>query len=179
MKTIVLSAPAIDPSALLLAKAQLRIEPAFTDDDDYITALIRVALDRCENYCNRFFSIQDIKILFQGEVPLVVDLPYFELTVTSITYTDTNNALQTLAPSNYIVDAVNQTITFSNSINSLNYQIFATTSAPAVAAAVTQAAALMITDMYELRTETVIGASIAENPAVKALLYPYRESLGI
>ena len=42
-----------------------------------------------------------------------------------------------------------------------------------------QAMLMALADMYELRTTSVIGASVAENPAVKALLAPYRVSLGI
>jgi hypothetical protein len=179
MKTIVLVAPTVEPITLVEAKAQLRIESAFTEDDSYITALISVARDRCENYCNQFFTAQDIKMLFTGGIPTLVDLPYAGLSAISVTYTDKDNALQTLAPAKYTVDTVNQTVTFTESLDAINYQVLATTSAPVKIVGVQQAMKLMITDMYELRSETVVGVSIVENPAVKAILYPYRESLGI
>ena len=179
MKTIVLVPPTTEPVTLLEAKEQLRIEPAFTEDDSYITSLISVARDRCENYCNQFFTAQDIKMLAQGSIPLVIELPYEDLTVTSVTYTDFDNVLQTASPSSYTADEVNQTITFNTSFNAKNYQILATTSAPVQIVGIQQAIKMIVTDLYELRTETVVGASLADNPAVKALLYPYRESLGI
>ncbi len=179
MKTIVLAPPITEPVTLLEAKAQLRIEPAFTEDDSYISSLISVARERCENYCNRYFTEQDIKILYSGSIPPVVSLPYPGLTVTSVTYTDSDNAQQTVNPINYIVDSTNQTITFTNAYSALNYQVLSTTSAPAQISGVQQAIKLILTDLYELRTETAVGVSLAENPAVKAVLYPYRESLGI
>ena len=179
MKTIVLVAPTAEPVTLDEAKEQLRIEASFTEDDSYITSLISVARDRCESYCNQFFTVQDIKILYQGFIPTIIPLPYPDLTVTSVTYTDTDGALQTVNPINYIVDPVNQTITFTEVFSSLNYQVLATTSAPVQIVGVEQAIKIILTDLYELRTETAVGVSLAENPAVKAMLYPYRESLGI
>jgi hypothetical protein len=179
MKTIVLVAPTVEPITLLEAKAQLRIESAFTEDDDYINALISVSRDRCENYCNQFFTVQSIKMLFEGALPVIGTFPFPGLTVTSITYTDKDNVLQTLAPADYIVDAVNQTITFTQGYDSINYQVLATTTVPVQVVGVQQGIKLMITDMYELRSETVVGVSITENPAVKAILYPYRLSLGL
>lgn len=179
MKTIVLVAPTVEPITLDEAKEQLRIEAAFTLDDDYISALISAARDRCENYCNQFFTAQDISILYKGVIPALVCLPYPNLTVTSVTYTDSDNAQQTVDSGNYIVDPVNQTITFTSTFSSINYQVQATTAAPVQIVGVQHAIKLIVTDLYELRTETAVGVSLADNPALKALLYPYRESLGI
>jgi len=179
MKTIVLVAPTVEPVTLEEAKEQLRIEPAFTEDDSYISALISAARDRCESYCNQYFTEQDIKILYSGSIPTVISLPYPGLTVTSVVYTDSDNAQQTVNPASYIVDAENQTITFTETYKSLNYQVLATTSAPVQIVGVQHAIKLILTDLYELRTETAVGVSLAENPALKALLYPYRECLGI
>jgi uncharacterized phiE125 gp8 family phage protein len=179
MKTVIVSAPVSEPITLSEAKEQLRIEDSFTEDDSYISALISVARDRCENYCNEFFTAQDIKILYQGTIPTIVNLPYAGLTVTSVTYTDSDNAQQAVSPASYIVDSTNQTITFTDSFNAINYQILATTSAPAQIVGVQQAIKIIITDMYELRTESVVGVSIAKNPALETILYPYRENLGI
>lgn len=179
MRTIITAAPTVEPITLDEAKAQLRIESAFTADDDYINAIISVARDRCENYCNQFFTEQSISILYKGIIPVIVFLPYPNLTVASVTYTDADNAQQTVNSGDYIVDAINQTITFSASFDSINYQVNATTAAPVQIVGVGQAIKLILTALYELRTETVVAASLAENPAVKALLYPYRLSLGI
>lgn len=179
MKTIVLVAPTTEPITLDEAKEQLRIETSFTEDDSYISALISSARDRCESYCNQFFTEQDIKILYSGSIPSVISLPYPGLSVTSVTYTDGDNVQQTVNPINYIVDATNQTITFTETYPAINFQVLAKTSTPVQIVGVQHAIKLILTDLYELRTETAVGVSLAENPAVKALLYPYRESLGI
>lgn len=179
MKTIVTAAPTVEPVSLEEAKEQLRIEPSFTEDDAYISSLISVARDRCENYCNNYFTEQSISILYQGLPDTVNYFPYPNLTVTSITYTDPDNAQQTVPVSDYTVDAINQAVTFSVIPNAINWQINADTAEPVQIVGVQQAIKIMVTDMYELRTESVLGVSVAENPALKAMLYPYRLSLGI
>lgn len=179
MKTIVLVPPVTEPVTLSEAKAQLRIEDAFTEDDDYIESLISVARDRCENYCNQFFTAQDIKILYSGNIPSTVLLPYGGLSVTGVTYTDQDGVLQTVSSSEYTVDSDNRTITFDNTYNGKNHQVLATTSAPDQIIGVKHAIKMILTDLYELRTESVIGSSVSENPALQMILYPYRENLGI
>jgi len=179
MRTVITAAPIVEPVTLAEAKAQLRLDDDFTIDDDYISALISVARDRCENYCNQFFTEQSISLLYDVGFPTMVFLPYPNLTVTSITYTDENNAAQTLDAGDYIFDSLNQTVTFKSDYTALNYQINATTSAPVQIVGVQHAIKMILTDLYELRTETAVGVSLADNPAVKALLYPYRLSLAI
>lgn len=179
MRTVIITAPTVELITLDEAKAQLRVELGFVEDDDYINALISVARDRCENYCNQFFAVQTIGILYQGSVPALASLPYPNLTVTEITYTDGDNISQTVPTSEYIVDPVNQTVTFLNTYSAINYQVVATTAQPVQIVGVQHAIKLILTDLYELRTETVVGVSLADNPAVKALLYPYRLSLGV
>ena len=179
MKTVIVTAPTSEPITLDEAKAQLRIEPSFLLDDDYISALISVARSRCESYCNQFFTVQDISLLHRGQMPSTIILPYPGLTVTAIKYTDDNNVSQTLDPSAYIVDALNQVITITDTEQSIDYQVKATTSAPVEIVGVQHAIKMILTDLYELRTETVLAVSVADNPAVKVLLYPYRLSLSI
>jgi hypothetical protein len=102
------------------------------------------------------------------------------MTVSALTYTDSDNASQTLDSANYVVDSDNQTITITDNLPStINYQVVAAVTAPAAIDGVEQAIKIIVTDLYELRTETAIGVSLAENPALKALLYPYRESLSV
>jgi len=179
MKTVIVTAPTSEPVTLDEAKEQLRIESAFTLDDDYINALISVARSRCESYCNQFFTEQDISILSSGQMQAKISLPYPNLTVTAINYTDADNVSQVLAPSAYVVDSLNQVITITDPEQSIDYQVEATTDAPAEIVGVQHAIKMIVTDLYELRTETAAGVSLADNPAVKALLYPYRLSLGV
>ncbi|GAG20059.1 unnamed protein product, partial [marine sediment metagenome] len=46
-------------------------------------------------------------------------------------------------------------------------------------AAVKQSILMVLTDLYELRTEAVVGVSVAVNPAVDNLMQPYRVNMGI
>jgi uncharacterized phiE125 gp8 family phage protein len=183
MKTIVLVAPTAEPVTLDEAKEQLRIEPSFTEDDGYITSLISVARDRCESYCNQFFTVQDIKILIDGFIIGSVILPYQRLDIASVKYKDADGVEQILPTSDYRYDADTKKLTFltvvSASISNQGFSVYAATAAPVQIVGVQQAIKIILTDLYELRTETAVGVSLAENPAVKAMLYPYRESLSI
>ena len=49
----VVTPPPVEPLSLADAKAHLRIEPAVTDDDALIGALIRSAREACESFTNR------------------------------------------------------------------------------------------------------------------------------
>ena len=179
MKTIIITPATTEPVTLSEAKAQLRIDEAFTVDDGYINALISAARDRVESYCNQFFSNVGIQVLYEGQYPSVLDLPYPNMTVTAITYTDSDNVSNTILAGDYTVDALNQKVYFDDVNQSKNYQVSATMAAPAAIDGVKQGILMVVTDLYELRTETAVGVSLADNPAVKALLYPYRLELGI
>ncbi len=179
MKTVVITPATTEPVTLEEAKEQLRIEASFTNDDDYILSLVSAARDRCESYCNQFFTVQGIAYLYNGLVPAVIELPYPNLTVTALKYTDTDNVDQTIDPSDYVVNELNQTILVNIDVVSVSYRIEATTAAPAALEGVEHAIKLILTDLYELRTETAVGVTLNENPAVKALLYPYRLELSI
>jgi hypothetical protein len=179
MRTVIVLAPTVEPITLLEAKAQLRIEPAFTEDDDYINALISAARGRCESYCNQFFTEQGIEVIYSTPIPSVIDLPFVGLTVDSINYTDVDFISQVLPVADYTVDTVNGKIHFESSVDSLGFQLNCTTSSPVDISGVQQSIKIIVTDLYELRTETAVGVSLADNPAVKALLYPFRLDLGI
>ena len=179
MKTIIITTPSNEPVTLSEAKAQLRIDDAFTVDDDYIGALISSARERCENYCNQFFTQQDIAIVFDSNPSGVAYIPYAGLTVTSVTYIDENDATQTIDPSDYFFNENTQVLTFKQVFSGSSFKVFATTSPPASIYGVQMAIKMIVTDLYELRTETAVGVSLADNPAVKALLYPFREELGV
>ena len=179
MKTIIITPATTEPVTLSEAKAQLRIDDAFTVDDTYINALISAARDRVESYCNQFFSYAGIQVLYDGQYPSVLDLPYPSMTVTAISYTDADKLLTPINPTGYTVDALNQKVYFDDVNQSINYSVSATMAAPAAINGVQQGILMIVTDLYELRTETAVGVSLADNPAVKALLYPYRLELGI
>jgi len=179
MKTIIVTPATTEPVTLSEAKAQLRIDDAFTVDDSYISALISAARDRVESYCNQFFSDVGIQVLYEGQYPSVLDLPYPNMTVASIEYIDAGKLLTPINPTTYTVDTLNQKVYFDTVNQSIDYRVEATMAAPAAINGVKQGILMIVTDLYELRTETAVGVSLADNPAVKALLYPYRLELGI
>ena len=181
IETIVRVAASVEPITLAEAKAQLRIETDFILDDAYINSLISMARARAENYCNRFFTEQQISILYDGSTPLLINLKYPDLaSIESVQYTDSDLTLQTITPADYVVDLDRRRITFVNSPEaSIDYRVNATTSAPVTFEGAKIAMLMMIADMYDLRTESVTGLSVADNPAVLAAIYPYRVNLGI
>ena len=179
MKTIVITPPTTEPLTLSEAKEQLRIEDVFTVDDSYISALISAARDRCEHYCNQFFTDQTIKLVQDGRAEGEVQVQYPNFTITSIEYIDQDYATQTIDAADYFYDTDSQTLVFLSEFDSLSFSITGTVTAPSEFEGVKQAMKIIINDMYDLRTETVVGSSLADNPAVKALLYPYRVSLFI
>lgn len=179
MKTFIVTPPTVEPVTLSEAKAQLRIEDAFALDDDYISALISAARDRCEHYCNQFLTAKDIRIAIDGHISGSHKLPYEGLTITDVKYIDSSNIEQTLDTADYSYDSDNQVLKFLTTIVAPAFSVYATTIAPAELEGVKMAIKMIVTDLYELRTETAVGVSLADNPAVKSLLYPYRLELGI
>lgn len=180
-KTITITAPVSEPITLAEAKEQLRLEAAFTLDDDYIGALISVARDRAENYCNRYFTEQEIAIVFFQAFPLsVLVLPFPDLTsVDAITYTDTANATQTFTAFTFNADTQQVIADDTFPTDAVNIKVVVTTAAPVEFIGAKQGMLMNLTDMYELRTESILGVSVAVNPAVNLLLHQYRVNEGI
>ncbi len=180
-KTITITAPTVEPITLAEAKNQLRIEPAITVDDDYITALISVARDRAENYCNRYFTEQKVGIVYMGAFPAsVLTLPFPDLaSVDAVTYTDTNNQTQTLTGFTFNSDTQQLVANGAFPTGAVNFKVVVTTGAPADFPGAKLAMQMILTDLYELRTESVLGVSVAVNPAVDLHLHQYRVNEGI
>lgn len=180
-ETITLVAPLVEPVTLDQAKDQLRLTTLQTFDDDYITSLIPVARDRAEKYCNRFFTEQQARLVIYdgwGASSLVLPVPDVA-SVDSIFYVDSEGTETEIT--GFSFDSDTCTVYFGSTLpqGASALKVNITTGSPVAFQGVIQSILMIITDMYELRTESVIGASVAENPAVKALLYPYRFNLGI
>jgi len=99
------TAPAVEPVSLADAKGQLRLSLA--DDDALITALIVAAREYVETFTHRALITQtwdDTRDAFPGDD--VIWLPKAPLvSVTSVTYVDSNGATQTWSSTLYTVDA--------------------------------------------------------------------------
>ena len=180
-KTITVTAPAVEPITLVEAKEQLRLEAAFVLDDDYINALISVARDRAEQYCNRYFTAQEVALVSVQAFPAsVLTLPYPDLTsVDAITYTDTDNDTQTFTAFTFNSDTQQVIADDTFPTDAVNFKVVVTTAPPVEFVGAKQGMLMSLTDMYELRTESVLGVSVAVNPSVNLLLHQYRVNEGI
>ena len=182
------TAPTLTPVSLAEAKTHLRIDSSFTADDDYITTLINVATSAAENYTN-------LAIMEQSWYLDIDDFPdYFNLlkgtlrvlTINSITYSDADNASQTLASSNYFADGsikpariyfapdatIPSTYDKPNAV-SVDFTL-GFTAASQVPAPIKQAVLLMVGTYYETR-QTVSDRTYKEIPqSAEFLLMPYR-----
>lgn len=124
--------PAVEPVSLQLAKSHLRVEDTFTLDDTLISAYVTAARQYAEQYTNRAFFDQTWVLsldhfplalahstinpgtrkewLFTGfwnDQTIYVPKPTL-VSVTSITYVDSDNVVQTLDPSTYTVDRTSE-----------------------------------------------------------------------
>ncbi len=178
-KTIVVTPPTVEPITTDEANQQLKIDDGF--DDDHRDMLISIARDKAEKYCNRFFTEQVVKIVF--DEPMYtnrIDLPYPDLqSVDSITYIDSSNTMQSVAGYTFFADE--QVIYPASSFptDCKSYTVTVTTGAPAEYGGAKIGMLMFLTDLYETRAESIIAASVSNNPAVVNSLYPYRVSLGV
>jgi len=180
-KTIVVTAAIDEPVDLSECYRQLKIDAGY--DDDHVCMLRSIARDKAEKYCNRFFTEQTIKIVFDGDFDSSkIDLPYPDLTsVSSITYIDAENTLQTIGGGDYTLFSDQQVIYPSDSFptGAKSYTVEVVTGAPEEYGGAKIGMLMMLSDLYELRTESVVGFSVNDNPAVVNSLYPYRVELGV
>lgn len=177
--------PSTEPVTLAEAKSHLRVTGA--DDDTLITALIVGARQATENFTHRALITQtwDLTLdAFPDEI--TVPLPLLQ-SVTSISYIDGNGASQTLASTEYTVDAKSEPgrivpaygkswPVIRNIINAVTVRFVAGhADAAAVPQAIKQALLLQIGHLYEHRESVNIGSSVTELPmASEYLLWPYR-----
>lgn len=182
-ETITLTAPTVEPITIDEARAQLRLTSLQTYDDAYISALIPVARDRAERYCNRYFTNQEIKIIaYDGWTATDLILPFPDLvSVGVVSYVNIYGVESVIDPADYTFDSDTRMLFAADGwpTDADSIKVTVTTSAPVEFEGAKQAMLMILTDLYELRTETVTGASVAENPAVCALLHQYRVNMGV
>lgn len=105
-----ISAPASEPLTLSEAKAQLRIEASYTDDDALISMLIAAAREKFEAETGRALVERDVTVYYD-EWPTddTLALPIYPLAGTSwVRYTDEQGDTQTIDADDYTVDGVGQ-----------------------------------------------------------------------
>jgi len=185
-KLVLKSAPLTTAISLAQAKAFLRIDSDYDDDDSYITSLINVATSVVEEYTRRRLITQTYN-LFYDEFPPYIDLQIGDVaSVTHIKYYDTDNTLQTLAASNYDVDTKvrpgriyeSKTGDFPNTYerpNAVEVEFVVGGFSADIPAPIIQAIYITLGRYYENRQDVVTGTIAQELPLmVEYLLTPYR-----
>ena len=185
-KLVLKTAPASTPITLAEAKAFLRVDSDYDDDDTYITSLISVATQVVEQYTRRRLITQTY-IIYYDEFPPYIDLQIGEVaSVTHIKYYDEDNTLQTLATDQYDVDTrvrpgriyQSNTGDFPNTYerpNAIEVEFIVGGSASDVPAPIVQAIYIIVGRYYENRQDVVMGTQVNELPLmVEYLLTPYR-----
>ena len=185
-KLVLKTGPATTAISLAEAKAFLRVDSDYDDDDSYITSLIGVATNVVEQFTRRRLITQTYNIYYD-EFPPYMDLQVGNVaSVTHVKYYDTDNTLQTLETSQYDVDIRvkpgriyqaedgNFPDTYERA-NSVEVEFVVGSTASDVEDAIKQAMYIVIGRYYENRQDVVMGTQVNELPLmVEHLLTPYR-----
>lgn len=185
-KLVLKTGPATTAISLAEAKAFLRVDSDYDDDDAYITSLIGVATNVVEQFTRRRLITQTYNIYYD-EFPPFMDLQVGNVaSVTHVKYYDTDNTLQTLDTSEYDVDIrvkpgriyQAEDGNFPNTYeraNSVEVEFVVGSAASDVEDAIKQAMYIVIGRYYENRQDVVTGTIASELPLmVDHLLTPYR-----
>ena len=185
-KLVLKTGPATTAISLAEAKAFLRVDSDYDDDDAYITSLIGVATNVVEQFTRRRLITQTYNIYYD-EFPPFMDLQVGNVaSVTHVKYYNTDNTLQTLDTSEYDVDIRvkpgriyqaedgNFPDTYERA-NSVEVEFVVGSAASDVEDAIKQAMYIVIGRYYENRQDVVMGTQVNELPLmVEHLLTPYR-----
>jgi len=185
-KLVLKTAPTSTVISLSEAKAFLRIDSDYDDDNTYITSLINVATQVVEEFTRRRLMTQTYNI-FYDEFPPYIDLQVGDVaSVTHIKYYDANNTLQTLATDQYDVDTKvrpgriyeSENGDFPNTYerpNAVEVEFIVGGTASDVPAPIIQSIYIIVGRYYENRQDVVMGTQVNELPLmVDHLLTPYR-----
>lgn len=95
--------PATEPLTLVEAKAHLRV--TCSEDDTYITTLIKVSRKHAERFQRRSYITQTLELRMDRFPQYLIELPRPpSVSVTSIKYIDSGGDTQTLDSSKYTTD---------------------------------------------------------------------------
>lgn len=194
MKLKTITASTFLPLDLEEVKDHLRIEHGRTEEDAYLTRLIKSAQNQVEEDTNRALTKRTLKVYF-NEWPSNDDesfeLPYAPLTTgtkPSITYRDTDSSSVTVSstvfkcdaesvPGKVIVDYNEEwpTATLHN-VNPISIQyLCGYEQSTAVPQRLKQALLVLIADMYENRESLVVAHSYDTLPVYRNLIKDYRD----
>jgi len=181
-------APTIEPVTIQEAQAHLRQEDQ--QEVGYITALITAARMHAEAYTQRSLNTQTWRFkLDSWPTGYCLSLPRPNLiSVTGITYVDTDGTTQTLAADQYLVDAASEPgrvepaygvcwpdVRSQAGAVTITYTAGYGATRALVPQPIKQAILILIGQWYENREATISGTIVAKMPdAWEALLSPFR-----
>lgn len=187
---VLFTAPTAEPFQLTEAKAHLRVD--FTDDDDYIDSLIVAARRQVEHETKRALVSQTWDYYLDGfPCGTSIPLPFGKLqSVTSLKYTDSDDAETTVATSVYqavtwedpgrIVLKYGQswpTATLRTAGGVVVRFVCGYGAPSSIPADLLHSMKLRIAHWYDNREEIVVGQGVVVNEvpnSAKALAWPYR-----
>ena len=179
--------PATEPLTLNEVKLFLRVDD--TTEDDLITSLITAARGLVEGHTwmpliSQIWAMQFDKDELNLLVWNINKAPL--ISVSSITYYDSDNNIQTLAASSYEVDIYGSPARFRiktmpsvyDRMNALQLNfVCGYANAAAVPQPIKQALYMIIGHLYENRQDVITGTQVNEIPmASEYLLQPYRNN---
>lgn len=184
MGLTVVTPPTAEPVSLAEAKAHCRIYG--TEEDGLLAGYLMAARAYAETYLGRALATQTLQLAIDGGWPcdrIVLPRPPLQ-SVSSITYSDTSGATQTLAADQYRVDTTAHQgfIERAYGVTWPAVRDQARTIVVTYVAGYTQipepirtAILLMVGHFYENREAVIVGQAPTELPlGVDALLFPYR-----
>lgn len=181
--------PTAEPVSLAEAKAHLRV--SHSNEDALLATYLMAARSAAENYTRRALAVQTFDQTFDYGVPCSADgrprlvlLRSPVVSVTAVSYVDTNGVLQTLNPSQYLVDTIGIEGRIEQAYGvtwpEVRDQMAAITvrfvaGYAQIPEPVRAAILLTLGHLYEHREDVVVGPSANELPrGAEALLFPYR-----
>ena len=181
--------PAKEPVELGLVKEHLRIDDSVTQDDFYISGLIKAARQYVEDFCGIQLITQTWDVYYQGWPFLEMELPVYPIqSVSSVSYTDSDGVDVEWSSDEWEVDIVSFSGRLvpryglswpSDSLATLNPIAVRVVcgfgnNVQDIPMPIQQAIYILVADMYENREQILIGTIQAEFPAVSRLLGGYR-----
>lgn len=184
MSLKVITPPATEPVTLTEAKVHLRVDG--TAEDALITSLIVAARQGAEHLTGRALMPQTLELaLDEFSDKIKIPRPPF-VSVTSVTYTDTAGATQTLSPADYVIDSHSEPAQLVRPYGTgwpstrcqpnavlIRYQV-GYANAAAVPDEIKSWMLLRIGMLYANRESVATGVSVASIPHVDRLLDAYR-----
>ncbi|MES2500236.1 MAG: hypothetical protein V4570_06855 [Pseudomonadota bacterium] len=184
----------VEPITLAEAREHLRLvafgDPLAHPDDAYVSSLISVARQFCEEYTERSFSEKTIELALDGFPDGAIKLPLTPVkTIESVNYVDSDETEQTVASNQYAIDDYSTpnwliptngfewpaTLETAN-----NVKVRMVTSDVSPPHPVLCAMKLIIGEYYKNRELSVNNININELPmGVFSLLQPYRINIGV